>query len=109
MSDDDPELARRLATAAEIDQEALKRWFTLPDDGEVVLHASRPDMDLLFLGLRQLAFSQGASLAALFQMRSAPHEDVSNLLSQARDQHVNALENLTRFTSAIMTKARIDE
>lgn len=106
---DEPDKPLSLEEAARVDQDALQHWFSIPAEAPVVLNASRADMDALFLGLRHALFMQGATLAA-FQLYTHGELDKANeQFNKAAAQHIDALAQITRFTSAIMAKAEVHE
>lgn len=94
--------------AAVIDPDALKHWFGLIHPESVVLNASRDDMDRLFLGLRLLAFSQGDHLAAFQQFTHGNLDEAQRYFASAAARHLQALTNITMFTSGLMAKAQSD-
>jgi hypothetical protein len=96
----------QINAAAVIDPEALKRWFSLPENGLVLLNASRADMDRLFLGLRLLTFAQGDHLAAFQQFSQGNIEEAQRSFASAAARNVQALANLTLFTAGVMEKAQ---
>lgn len=91
--------------AAQIDQPSLERWFTIPDDKLVAIIATRSEFDQLFIGLRQMMFAQGNTLAALQQFAKGDVERTDSTFNLAAQQHLQALASITRFTSAVMAKA----
>ena len=104
-----PEQQPTLEEAARIDPAALEHWFKIPADAGIILHASRVDLDALFIGLRDLTFAQGNGLAALQLWVNGDAESAQTQFAQALQKHVDALKNITRFTSGVMAKAQVDE
>lgn len=97
------------AQAAEMDNAAVQRWFEIPENQEVVLHATRGELDHLFLGLRNMAFSQGHTLTAMQHLAEGKRDLADAEFLKAVGEHIDALAYVTRFTSFIMAKATLDE
>lgn len=91
--------------AARVDQPSLERWFAIPGDKLVSIIATREEFDQLFIGLRQMLFAQGNTLAALQQFAKGDVEQTNASFNLSAQQHLEALANITRFTSVIMAKA----
>lgn len=98
-----------LAAASEIDVDILKRWFEIGDNSHVELIATRSQMDALFLGLRQMLFSQNTTMAALSHFRRGNDEEGDVQFAAAAQTHLQALGNITRWTSAMMAQAKPHE
>lgn len=112
MSDDPPEEPPKLPSleeAAHIDPDALQRWLALPPEAGIVLNASRSDLDRLLLGLRLGLFAQGDSIRALQLFSHGNLDDANAHFNRATERHVQALANITAFTSAMMQKATLED
>lgn len=99
----------QLAEASAIDQDALKHWFELPSDAKVAAALTRSDWDLILLGLRNLAFAQGACMAAVSSFAEGKNGEGHKHFAEASDRHIHALGLITGFTSALMAKAQTYE
>jgi hypothetical protein len=97
-----------LNLAATIDADALAYWLALPETASIVLHASRADLDRLFLGLRMLAFAQGDALAAFQNFTHGETDAAQRFFASAAARHGAALANISAFTTGIMAKAQVD-
>lgn len=98
-----------LEQAGQLDQAALERWFAFDPQTPMALHASRVELDALFLGLRNLLFAQGAGLAAFQAFTHGQTDQASHQFAEAIQKHALALANISQFTSAMMAKAQPDE
>lgn len=99
----------QIEAASIIDPEALKHWFALDAQSDIIMNVSRVDMDQLLLGLRNLVFAQGDTLQALQLTTLNKMDDANFHFSRAVQRNFHALQQITRFTGLLMARAETDD
>lgn len=92
-----------------IDPKALERWSEIPVDAFLNIPMHRGQMDLLFIGLREMIIAQSFILTALSHMSSGDIKAASEDHRSAFMHNDAAFSKLNDFISIVMRTAQKED